>query len=122
MLTCIRNAQSAKHAQVFVPSSKVNKAIANVLKEEGYIGNFEIENDNNKPKIKIDLKYYQGHPVIEKIRRVSRPGLRIYRSYNDLPPINGGLGIMIVSTPKGILSDKKARQQCVGGEVICEVT
>ena len=120
MLTRIRNAQSAKHDSVVMPSSKIKVAIAVVLKEEGYIEEYKIEGDK-KPDLTITLKYYAGKPVIETIERVSRPGLRKYCSCDQLPTVMNGLGVAIVSTPKGVLTDRRARSLNVGGEVICFV-
>ena len=120
MLTRIRNAQSAKHDSVVMPSSKIKVAIAVVLKEEGYIEEYKVEGDK-KPELIIILKYYAGKPVIEKIERVSRPGLRKYCSCDDLPTVMNGLGVAIVSTPKGVLTDRRARSLNVGGEVLCFV-
>ena len=120
MLTRIRNAQSAEHDSVVMPSSKIKVAIAVVLKEEGYIEEYKIEGDK-KPELTITLKYYAGKPVIETIERVSRPGLRKYCSCDQLPTVMNGLGVAIVSTPKGVLTDRRARSLNVGGEVICFV-
>lgn len=120
MLTRIRNAQSADKETVTMPSSKVKASIAKVLKDEGYIEEFKIEGDK-KPELTITLKYYAGKPVIERIERVSRPGLRIYRGCDELPTIMNGLGVAIVSTSKGVITDRRARALQVGGEVICIV-
>jgi len=120
MLTRIRNAQLATKETVIMPSSKVKVSIAVVLKEEGYIEDFKIEGDK-KPELSITLKYYAGKPVIEKIDRISRPGLRIYRGCDELPTIMDGLGVAIVSTSRGVITDRKARQLQVGGEIICVV-
>lgn len=120
MLTRIRNAQSIGRSLVVMPASKQKKAIAEVLQAEGYIQGFEIKGDV-KPELTIQLKYYQGKPVIEFIKRVSRPGLRIFKGKNELPKVRGGLGIAIVSTSYGVMSDHKARERGVGGEVICYV-
>jgi small subunit ribosomal protein S8 len=120
MLTRIRNAQGVQKAMVTIPSSKVKVAIAQVLKDEGYIDGFAVRGDA-KPELELQLKYYAGRPVIEKIERVSRPGLRIYRGTNDLPRVMNGLGVAIVSTPKGVMTDRKARAHGVGGEVLCVV-
>ncbi|MGO9445506.1 MAG: 30S ribosomal protein S8 [Thiobacillaceae bacterium] len=120
MLTRIRNAQGVQKAAVTIPSSKVKVAIAQVLKDEGYIDGFAVRGDA-KPELELQLKYYAGRPVIEKIERVSRPGLRIYRGTNDLPRVMNGLGVAIVSTPKGVMTDRKARAHGVGGEVLCVV-
>jgi small subunit ribosomal protein S8 len=121
MLTRIRNAQATEKATVSVPSSKVKLAIAKVLKDEGYIDNFAVRENEGKPALEIALKYYAGKPVIEKIERVSRPGLRIYRGSEAIPQVMNGLGVAIVSTSKGVMTDRKARQTGVGGEVLCIV-
>jgi small subunit ribosomal protein S8 len=121
MLTRIRNAQATEKATVSVPSSKVKLAIAKVLKDEGYIDNFAVRENDGKPALEIALKYYAGKPVIEKIERVSRPGLRIYRGSDAIPQVMNGLGVAIVSTSKGVMTDRKARQTGVGGEVLCIV-
>lgn len=121
MLTRIRNAQATEKATVSVPSSKVKLAIAKVLKDEGYIDNFAVRDAEGKPQLEIALKYYAGKPVIEKIERVSRPGLRIYRGSESIPQVMNGLGVAIVSTSKGVMTDRKARQTGVGGEVLCIV-
>ena len=121
MLTRIRNAQVAEKASVTMPSSTVKTGIADVLKDEGFIADYTIEKDGAKASLTIDLKYYQGKPVIEMIKRCSRPGLRIYAGKNDLPKVNNGLGVAVVSTSKGIMSDRKARAIGEGGEVLCFV-
>lgn len=122
MLTRIRNAQSAKKTNVSMPNTKLKIAIAEVLKTEGYIADYRVEEfDNNKKKLIIDLKYYQGKPVIENIRRISRPGLRVYRDKNKLPHIMGGMGVAIISTSKGVISDRAARLLGEGGEILCSV-
>ncbi len=120
MLTRIRNAQAMEKAVVAMPSSKVKVAIAQVLKDEGYIDGFAVRGEA-KPELEVQLKYYAGRPVIEKIERISKPGLRIYRGTNDLPRVMNGLGVAIVSTPKGVMTDRKARANGVGGEVLCIV-
>ncbi|WP_369600955.1 30S ribosomal protein S8 [Hahella sp. SMD15-11] len=120
MFTRIRNAQMAEKETVSMPSSKLKVAIAQLLRDEGYVESFEVS-DSAKPELTIRLKYYQGKPVIEQIKRVSRPGLRQYRGVEELPKVNGGLGIAIVSTSKGLMTDKAARQAGIGGEVICTV-
>ncbi|HFD91885.1 MAG TPA: 30S ribosomal protein S8 [Gammaproteobacteria bacterium] len=122
MLTRIRNAQATEKATVSMPSSKLKLAIARVLKDEGYITDFSVDGDEKKPQLTITLKYYQGQPVIEQIQRVSRPGLRAYRGTSDLPKVNNGLGIAIVSTSGGVMTDRAARAAGVGGEVICIVS
>lgn len=121
MLTRIRNAQSSEKPTVSMPSSKLKKAIAGVLKSEGYIEDFAVRDDNGKPILDVMLKYYAGRPVIEKIERVSRPGLRIYRGSKDIPNVMNGLGIAIVSTSQGVMTDRKARAGGIGGEVLCIV-
>jgi len=122
MLTRIRNAQLAEKATVVMPSSKLKVAIADVLKDEGYVDGFNvIKGDGGKATLEISLKYYSGSPVIEKIQRVSRPGLRIYKGSNDIPKVMNGLGIAIVSTSKGLMTDRKARANGIGGEVLCVV-
>jgi len=121
MLTRIRNAQVVHKTMVAMPSSKVKIAIANVLKDEGYIEDFAVSEDDGKAELKIGLKYYAGRPVIERLERVSRPGLRIYKGKDEIPNVMNGLGVAIVSTPKGVMTDRKARATGVGGEVICYV-
>jgi small subunit ribosomal protein S8 len=121
MLTRIRNAQATDKATVAVPASKVKKAIAQVLKDEGYIEDFAVRDNEGKPVIEIGLKYYAGKPVIEKIERVSRPGLRIYKGRDDIPRVMNGLGVAIVSTSRGVMTDRRARESGVGGEVLCIV-
>jgi small subunit ribosomal protein S8 len=121
MLTRIRNAQMVEQTVVAMPSSKVKLAIAKVLKDEGYIDGFKVSAETVKPVLEIALKYYAGRPVIEKIERVSKPGLRIYRSKDDIPRVMNGLGIAIVSTSRGVMTDRKARATGVGGEVLCIV-
>ena len=121
MLTRIRNGHGARKAQVSMPSSKVKTAIAEVLKEEGYITGYSVGGDDKKPVLTIELKYYQGKPVIEHIQRVSTSGRRVYRGKNDLPSVMGGLGVAIISTSKGLMSDRAAREAGHGGEVLCTV-
>ena len=121
MLTRIRNAQMAEKATVQMPLSKVKVAIAKVLKDEGYIDGFAVAGEEPKRQLEIALKYYAGRPVIEKIERVSKPGLRIYKSKDDIPRVMNGLGIAIVSTSHGVMTDRKARAAGVGGEVLCIV-
>jgi len=121
MLTRIRNAQGVQKTAVSMPSSKLKVAIANVLKDEGYIEDFAVTTDGGKAELQIGLKYYTGRPVIERIERVSRPGLRIYKGKDDIPQVMNGLGVAIVSTPQGVMTDRKARATGVGGEVICYV-
>jgi small subunit ribosomal protein S8 len=120
MLTRIRNAQLVEKASVTMPSSKLKVAIAKVLKDEGYIDDFAVRGDV-KPELEIALKYYAGRGVIERIERVSRPGLRIYKGRHDIPNVMNGLGVAIVTTPKGVMTDRKARQAGIGGEVLCYV-
>jgi small subunit ribosomal protein S8 len=121
MLTRIRNAQQSEKQSVAMPSSKLKVAIAKVLKDEGYIEDFAVRGDAGRAMLEIGLKYYAGRPVIEKIERVSRPGLRIYRATDDIPRVMNGLGVAIVSTSKGVMTDRKARGLGVGGEVLCIV-
>jgi small subunit ribosomal protein S8 len=121
MLTRIRNAQQVEKANVGMPSSKLKVAIAKVLQDEGYIDGFSIAEDGGKANLTIALKYYAGKAVIERLERVSKPGLRIYKGKDDLPTVMNGLGIAIVSTPRGVMADRHARTQGVGGEVICYV-
>lgn len=120
MLTRVRNAQKATKVNVVMPSSSQKVNIATVLKNEGYITDFKVS-DGVKKELTIDLKYYQGKPVIESIKRISRPGLRIFRSKDELPSINAGLGIAIISTSSGLMTEKQARAAGQGGEVICSV-
>ena len=119
MLTRIRNAQRAEKPVVAIPASKVKSAIAQVLKDEGYIDGFALREADGRATLEISLKYYAGKPVIEKIERVSRPGLRIYRPKDELPKVMNGLGVAIVSTSRGVMTDRKARGLGVGGEVLC---
>lgn len=121
MLTRIRNAQLANKTTVVMPSSKVKVAIVKVLKDEGFVEDFAVRENAGKPSLEIGLKYYAGRPVIERIDRVSKPGLRIYRGANEIPRVMNGLGVAIVSTPKGVMTDRKARASNVGGEVLCIV-
>jgi small subunit ribosomal protein S8 len=121
MLTRIRNAQSVEKAVVTMPSSKLKVAIAQVLKDEGYIDGFSVRSDAGKSELEISLKYYAGRPVIERIERVSRPGLRVYKGRNEIPQVMNGLGVAIVTTPQGVMTDRKARATGVGGEVLCFV-
>ncbi|OFZ73996.1 MAG: 30S ribosomal protein S8 [Betaproteobacteria bacterium RBG_16_64_9] len=121
MLTRIRNAQMVRKTVVSLPSSKLKAAIAQVLKDEGYIDGFSVRENNGKPELDISLKYYAGQPVIERIERISRPGLRIYRGRDELPKVMNGLGVAIVSTSRGVMTDRKARATGVGGEVLCIV-
>ena len=121
MLTRIRNAQQAEKVSVSMPSSKLKVAIARVLKDEGYIEDFAVRGETSKPELEVSLKYYAGRPVIEKIERVIRPGLRIYKPSRDIPRVMNGLGVAIVSTPQGVMTDRKARGMGIGGEVLCIV-
>ena len=118
LLTRIRNAQSARKPTVSVSASKLKLAILKVLKEEGYIGDFGVEVGSTKGALSIELKYHDGRPVIDRIERISRPGLRIYRGKDELPKVLGGLGVAVISTPQGIMSDAKARAAGTGGEVL----
>lgn len=122
MLTRIRNAQQANKAEVSMPSSKVKVNIAKVLEEEGYIAAFNVTEADSKSTLTITLKYFEGKPVISEINRVSRPGLRVYKSATDLPRVIGGMGVAIVSTSKGVMADRKARALGQGGEVLCAVS
>jgi small subunit ribosomal protein S8 len=123
MITRINNAQAAKKKTVSMPSSKIKENIAKLLEEEGYVTSYQVDAESgNKKNITIILKYYQNKPVIETMKRVSRPGLRVYKSRNDLPVVRGGLGVAVVSTSKGMMSDKNARLHGHGGEIICIVS
>jgi small subunit ribosomal protein S8 len=121
MLTRIRNAQMVDKAVVTMPASKLKAAIAQVLKDEGYIDGFLVRTEGGKSELDISLKYYAGRPVIERIERVSRPGLRVYKGRDQIPQVMNGLGVAIVTTPKGVMTDRKARATGVGGEVLCYV-
>ncbi|ANJ67770.1 30S ribosomal protein S8 [Halothiobacillus diazotrophicus] len=121
MLTRIRNAQAARKSEVSMPSSKFKVAIAGVLKEEGYIGDVKIVGDA-KPTLTISLKYFQGKPVIDMIKRVSKPGYRVFKSADEIPSVIGGLGVAIVSTSRGVMPDREARRQNIGGEIVCFVS
>ncbi len=121
LLTRIRNAQSARKTEVTLASSRVKRAIVKVLKDEGYVSDYRVGDDAGKATLTIELKYYEGRPVIDRLERVSRPGLRIYRGKNELPKVLGGLGTVIVSTPKGVMTDREARATGQGGEVLCIV-
>ena len=120
LLTRIRNAQSAGHATVSLPSSKLKKAICEVLRDEGYIDGFRVDGEI-KPSMTVSLRYHQGQPVIAELRRVSRPGLRIYKPSSELPKVRDGLGVAVVSTNRGVMTDRAARRAGVGGEVLCTV-
>jgi small subunit ribosomal protein S8 len=121
MLTRIRNGQSAAKTDVSMPASKMKQAIAKVLKDEGYIKDFSVS-EGAKPEMTVSLKYFEGRPVIESIKRVSRPGLRIYKNKDELPKVMNGLGVAIISTSKGIMTDREARASGFGGEVVCLVS
>lgn len=122
MLTRIRNAQAARKAEACMPSTTLKNAIATVLKDEGYISGFFVKEEDGKPVLTVALKYYEGKPVISSLRRVSRPGLRVYKSKVELPKVMGGLGVAIVSTSQGVMSDRAARAAGHGGEVLCIVS
>lgn len=121
MLTRIRNGQIAGHSTVVMPASKVKVAVAKVLEDEGYVSAYSVSEKNGKSELSVDLKYFEGKPVIEMLKRVSRPGLRVYKNKNELPKVIGGLGVAVVSTSKGIMSDRNARNQGIGGEIICYI-
>ncbi|WP_127470100.1 30S ribosomal protein S8 [Thiomicrorhabdus aquaedulcis] len=121
MLTRIRNGQMAGHASVSMSSSKVKVAVAKLLGDEGYISAFSIKENDGKAELSVDLKYFDGKPVIDMIKRVSRPGLRVYKNKDELPEVIGGLGIAVISTSKGIMTDRDARKAGIGGEVVCYV-
>jgi small subunit ribosomal protein S8 len=121
LLTRIRNAQQARKQEVTMAASKVKMAVVRVLKDEGYVADFRVENDGGKSTLTVALKYFEGKPVIDRLERVSRPGLRIYRGKDELPKVLGGMGTVIVSTPKGVMTDKQARSIGQGGEVLCIV-
>ena len=121
MLTRIRNANLAKHNTVKIPFSKIKESLANILKSEGYINNFEVKEEGTKKDIIVSLKFMDGEAVIKGLRRISKPGRRVYTSVESLPKVLGGLGIAIVSTPKGVITDKECRKHSVGGEVLCYV-
>jgi small subunit ribosomal protein S8 len=121
LLTRIRNAQMVAKTTVLIPASKVKIAIAQVLKDEGYIDGFKVSNEGGKAELEIALKYYAGKPVIERIERVSRPGLRVYRGSDSIPQVQNGMGVAIVTTPQGVMTDRKARATGVGGEILCYV-
>ena len=121
-LTRIRNGQLSGKAEVAAPASRIKLALAKVLKDEGYIEDFAVDGDSKKPTVKVRLKYYQGRPVIDRLERVSRPGLRIYKAKDELPKILGGMGVAIISTSKGVMTDREARASGHGGEVLCIVS
>lgn len=122
LLTRIRNAHHAEKISLTMPGSKMKAAIATVLKDEGYIEDFDTTSEGGKPSLTIKLKYFEGAPVIEDIQRISRPGLRVYKSATELPEVKGGLGVAIISTNKGIMTDRAARSAGVGGEVLCSIS
>jgi small subunit ribosomal protein S8 len=122
MLTRIRNGQKARKVSVTMPASKAKSAVAKVLKEEGYIVDYSTTAEGRKADLTVELKYFEGKPVIERIQRVSKPGLRIYRGQEDLPKVLGGLGVAIVSTSAGVMSDRQAREKGIGGEVLCVIS
>ena len=122
MLTRIRNGQKARMLSVSMPASKAKEAVARVLKDEGYITDYAVEGDGASKSMTVELKYFEGVPVIERIQRASRPGLRVYRGKESLPKVLGGLGVAIVSTSAGVMSDREAREKGIGGEVICIVS
>ena len=121
MFCYIKNAQARSKVMVEMPSSRLKVAIAGILKQEGYISNFSESEQNGKNRLNIELKYFNGRPVIEKLQRVSRPGLRQYKSRDELPKVIGGFGTAIISTSRGLMTDRSAREQGIGGEVICYV-
>jgi len=121
-LTRIRNGQLSGKPEVAIPASRIKLALAKVLKDEGYIEDFAVDGEAAKPTVKVRLKYYQGRPVIERIERVSRPGLRVYRAKDELPKILGGMGVAIISTSQGVMTDRQARAAGHGGEVLCIVS
>ena len=122
MLTRIRNGQKARKVSVSMPASKAKEAVARVLKDEGYITGYAVDGEGAAKELTVELKYFEGTPVIEKIQRASRPGLRVYRGKDELPKVLGGLGVAIVSTSAGVMSDRQAREKGIGGEVICVVS
>tara|TARA_X000001036_G_scaffold435889_2_gene478012 strand:+ start:149 stop:538 length:390 start_codon:yes stop_codon:yes gene_type:complete len=122
MLTRIRNSLQRNKNTVTMPSSKLKVAIANILKQEGYIKDYKVEEHQEKTSLVIELKYFQGKPVIESLKRISRPSLRSYKSANELPKVMGGLGVAIISTAKGVMTDKSAREHGIGGEVLCFIS
>ena len=122
MLTRIRNGQKARKVSVSMPLSNTKVTIAKVLKNEGYIADYSVEGESSNSKLIVELKYFEGLPVIERVQRVSKPGLRVYRGKEDLPKVLGGLGIAIISTSAGVMSDRQAREQGIGGEVLCIVS
>ena len=121
MLTRIRNAQMVGHAEVSIPASRLKTAIAGVLKDEGYIEDYALRDNGVRKELRIGLKYYAGRPVIERLERISKPGLRVYKGRDDIPRVLNGLGVAILSTSRGVMTDRKARADGVGGEVLCIV-
>ena len=121
LLTRIRNGQSARKQNVTMGASKLKAAILRVLQDEGYIAGYSLADEDGKPQLTVDLKYFEGRPVIDRLERVSRPGLRVYKGRHEIPNVMNGLGVAIVTTPKGVMTDRKARQTGVGGEVLCYV-
>lgn len=121
-LTRLRNGQASGKTEIVCPSSKVKLSIAKVLKDEGYIGDYAVASDDGKPTLRVQLKYYEGRPVIDRLERVSRPGLRVYKGKDDLPTILGGFGVVIVSTSRGVMTGRQAREAGHGGEVLCIVS
>lgn len=122
MLSRLRNAQARRRRDVTMPSSKLKAAIADILKREGYIADYRVDGHGSRKALTVEIKYFEGRPVIERLQRVSRPGLRRYRTCRRLPRVRNGLGIAILSTPKGVITDKTAREQGIGGELLCIVT
>tara|TARA_B100000579_G_C22586046_1_gene735805 strand:+ start:108 stop:503 length:396 start_codon:yes stop_codon:yes gene_type:complete len=122
MLTRIRNGQSARKTKVMIPISKEKLAIANVLKDEGYILNVEVSGEGSAKMLEVELKYFQGTPVIADLHRISRPGLRVYRNKDELPKVLGGLGVAVISTSSGVMTDREARSKGIGGEVLCVIS
>ena len=120
LLTRIRNGLAARHRSVSMPSSKLKAAVCGVLRDEGYIADFSVE-EGSRPTLTVNLKYHNGAPAIEELKRVSRPGLRVYRPCREIPRVRGGLGVAVVSTPRGVITDRSARQSGVGGEILCTV-
>lgn len=120
-LTRIRNASAAKHKSLDVPSSKLKVAIAEILKDQGFIAGYHLRNEGPQPTLEVKLRYYYGQPVIREIKRVSKPGRRVYAGVAELPRVRNGLGVAIISTPQGVMSDKQARRENVGGEILCTI-
>lgn len=120
-LTRIRNASAAKHKSLDVPSSKLKVAIAEILKDQGFITSYQLRNEGPQPTLEVKLRYYYGQPVIREIKRVSKPGRRVYAGATELPRVRNGLGVAIISTPRGVMSDKQARRENVGGEILCTI-